>query len=126
MARILIIDDEEPVRFTVRQILEAEDHEVVEAANGREGVAKFHEDSPDLVIIDIIMPEQEGIETIQQLRKHSAAVPIIAISGGGRIKNLDFLDIAEKIGATSTLPKPFSREQLLNSIKTVLGSNSSV
>ncbi len=112
MARILVVDDEDLVRLTLRQMLEAGGHEVIEAANGKQGVALEAENPVDLVVTDIIMPEQEGIETIVQLRRKNPSLKIIAISGGGRMKNMDFLKIAANVGADATLTKPFSTQEL--------------
>lgn len=112
MAKILVVDDEELVRLTLRQMLEAEGHEIMEARNGREALS-IHTSTPaDLVLTDIIMPEQEGIEMIIQLRRKDPQVKIVAISGGGRMKNLDFLKIAANVGADATLTKPFSTQEL--------------
>lgn len=121
MARILVVDDEELVRLTLRQMLEAGGHEVVEAANGREGVEREAEQAVDLVVTDIIMPEQEGIETIVQLRRKNPKLKIVAISGGGRMKNMDFLKIAANVGADATLTKPFSTQELTEVIDRCLG-----
>ena len=120
MARILIIDDEELIRETIRIKLEQSGHEVVEAANGADGLRVFAEGSFDLVITDIIMPDQEGIETIRKIRQRDAEIGIIAISGGGRGRNLQFLEIAKKLGASAALPKPFTGSQLLALVETTL------
>lgn len=120
MAKILVVDDEDLVRMTLRQMLEADGHEVLEAANGREGVALHSSDPVDLVVTDIIMPEQEGIETIVQLRRKNPQLKIIAISGGGRMKNMDFLKIASHVGADATLTKPFSTKELLETVNDCL------
>mgnify|MGYP001809873923 CR=1 FL=1 len=113
MARILVVDDEDLVRLTLRQMHEAGGHDDVgEATNGKQGVALEAENSVDLVVTDIIMPEQEGIETIVQLRRKNPLLKIIAISGGGRMKNMDFLKIAANVGADATLTKPFSTQEL--------------
>lgn len=116
MARVLIIDDEQLARFTMREILEGGGYEVVEAANGREGLERQREHRCDAVVTDIIMPEKEGIETIIELRKDFPEITIVAISGGGRTRNLDFLALAEKFGADRILPKPFSEEDLLAAV----------
>ncbi len=121
MARILIIDDEELARFTVRLILETAGHEVGEAKNGNEGLTQFRSNPYDLVITDIIMPEKEGIETIIELRKDYPDLRIIAISGGGRTRNLDFLRLAGQFGAAVSLAKPFSDDELIVAVNTCLG-----
>jgi DNA-binding response OmpR family regulator len=120
MARILVIDDEAPVRNMLRQMLEKEGYEVVEAPDGAIGMRLFHEQSIDLIITDILMPEKEGIETILELRKSAPQVKIIAISGGGRTVKLDVLPIAQSFGAARTLAKPFERRELLEAVRAVL------
>src|SRR3989442_12400990 len=120
MTRILIIDDEAPVRDLLRQMLEKEGYEVVEAREGDIGIRLFCENPADLIITDILMPEKEGIETILELRKVFPQVKIIAISGGGRMRNLDGLPVAKAFGAVCTLAKPFERKELLEAVRAVL------
>ena len=121
MANILVADDEELARFTIREILEAEGHSVIEAKNGNEAIALFNKQPTDLIITDIIMPDKEGIETIIELKREHPEVKIIAISGGGRTRNLDFLDLAKRYGADVILAKPFSEDELLGALGEVLG-----
>jgi CheY-like chemotaxis protein len=100
--------------------LESGGHSVVEAANGRQALEIFRNNAADLVITDLIMPEQEGIETILLLRERNPAVKIVAISGGGRTRNMDFLEIASKAGADMVLPKPFDAKTLLRTVQECL------
>ena len=116
MARILIIDDVDLVRFTLRQILEKAGHEVLDAANGREGISLQQASPADVIITDIIMPEMEGVETIIQLRREYPQVPIIAISGGGRVGNKEYLELARKFGARHVFGKPLDRRAFLQAI----------
>jgi CheY-like chemotaxis protein len=116
MARILIIDDEDELRSMLRRMLEQAGHEVTEAVNGAEGIKLYERNRPDLIITDIIMPEKEGVETIIALRQADPNLPIIAISGGGRLEATDFLTMAKKLGARHTLSKPFRRDQLLEAV----------
>ena len=120
MARILVIDDEELIRETIRMKLELSGHVVIEAANGVEGLRALDDGLFDLVVTDIIMPEQEGIETIRKIRHRDPQVAIIAISGGGRGRNYQFIDIAKKLGANDALSKPFTGSQLLALVETTL------
>lgn len=120
MTTVLVIDDEELVRFTIREILEAEGYEVIEAANGQKGVEAFQNNHVDLIITDIIMPEKEGVETIIEIKRENPAIKILAISGGGRTRNMDFLKLADEFGADKTMAKPFSTEDLINAVKECL------
>jgi DNA-binding NtrC family response regulator len=116
MAKILVIDDDVIVRETIIQILEDRGYQVVSAEDGKHGVASFRSEKPDLVITDIIMPEKEGIQTITEIRREKPDAKVIAISGGGRIGNTDFLKIAQKLGASEVIAKPFDPDDFLNRV----------
>ena len=120
MARILLIDDDETVRYALKQVLERAGHQVGEASDGQVGIEKFETHRPDLVITDIIMPNQEGIETIIKLRRLAPEVVIIAMSGGGRTGNRDFLSMAEKLGAARVMVKPFRPKELVEAVASLL------
>ncbi|MCP4108457.1 MAG: response regulator [Desulfobacteraceae bacterium] len=120
MARILIVDDENEIREMLRQMFEREGFEVVEAPDGKEALKVFRQEQTDLVITDIIMPEQEGLETIIKLRKEFPEVKIIAMSGGGIIEPEPYLNMAEKVGALRTFTKPVNRKELLEKVREVL------
>lgn len=120
MARILVIDDDASVRMVVRAMLNRAGHKVAEAPDGQIGVAHYQALSPDLVLTDIIMPNQEGIETIIQLRRLEPPARIIAMSGGSRIGNADFLSMAAKLGAASVIAKPFRSKELTDMVAGVL------
>lgn len=120
MANILVADDEELARFTIREILEAEGHAVIEAKNGIETIVLFNKQPVDIIVTDIIMPDKEGIETIIELKRDHPAIKIVAISGGGRTRNLDFLDLAKRYGADAVLAKPFSEQELIDVINPLL------
>ena len=116
MPRILVVDDEEQVRRVLRLVLERAGYEVDTAADGNEAVAVFDPVRHDVVITDIVMPEKEGIETIQELRQKSTGVRIIAISGGGRISPEEYLDWAKRFGVHCTFTKPINRDELLSTL----------
>ena len=120
MARILLIDDDRLVRQSIRLALTESGHQVDEAENGADGLERAAAAPPDLVITDLIMPEREGIETILALRRIAPGLPIIAMSGGGRIGPGDLLAAAKRLGATTTLRKPFDDVQLMAEIDRVL------
>ncbi|MEX2616174.1 MAG: response regulator [Alphaproteobacteria bacterium] len=121
--RVLVIDDEANARDTIAMMLENGGYEVRQAADGNGGLRALQEGTVDLVITDLIMPEKEGIETIVEIRKRWPDIRIIAISGGGRVSNLDFLEIARKLGANAILRKPFTRSQLLECVKRALSTS---
>ena len=117
MARVLVVDDESQMRELLCQALEGRGHTVDQAADGREALRRFAQQQPDLVITDLVMPEMEGIETIQALRRKCPAIPIIAISGGGRVEPENYLAIAGQIGADRTFAKPFRLEEILTAVQ---------
>ena len=121
MAHILLIDDDDQIRIMLRQMLEAEGYEVVNASNGKEGIRLYREDPADLIIADIIMPEKEGIEVIMELKKDFPDVKIIAISGGGQIDAEEYLQMAKMLGAKFTFTKPFERKELMDAVKEIVG-----
>lgn len=118
--RILVIDDEESVRFVVKEMLEFEGYEVTTAPNGKVGLQLFRKDPTDLILTDIFMPEMEGLETIRELHRDFPQLKIIAMSGGGESGMLSFLSFAKRFGALRTLRKPFSREELLETVQELL------
>ena len=115
--KILVIDDDYLVRYTLARLLRAKGYEVVTAADGERGMIEFRNAAPDLVITDIIMPEQEGIETIRLMRRERPDAKIIAISGGARIGDLDVLEIARKLGADDVIHKPFDAAELFSRVR---------
>lgn len=121
MAEILVVDDEPLLRSTLRHALEIAGHSVKEAANGVEALAAVSRQRPAVVILDILMPEKEGIETILDLRRKYDGIKIIAMSGGGRVGDTAFLAVAQRLGADRVIAKPFNRDQLLNAVDDVLG-----
>lgn len=120
MSAILVIDDDASVREVVSEMLRLEGHEVTIAENGSDAIPLLSTHDFDLVITDLIMPEKEGIETISEIRRTDRRIPIVAISGGGRLGPGDYLETARYIGADATLAKPFARQELLATIETLL------
>ncbi len=120
MAQILLIDDDDVLRGILAKALGYAGHSVIQAADGQQGVELARAAEIDLVITDLIMPVQEGVETIVQLRRERPALPIIAISGG-LTHSKTYLKIAEKIGAKRILAKPFTPQELLATVNEVIG-----
>jgi len=121
MARILLIDDDDQVRGAIRRILERAGYTVVDAPDGEAGIRAQREQPADVIITDIFMPQQDGIETIRQLRREFPGGKIIAISGGDRTRTMDLRKDAELFGASRTLGKPFELSELLNAVRELLG-----
>ncbi len=121
MALILIIDDDDQIRTMLRAMLERSGYTVLEASDGKEGVKLCRDNSCDLVITDLIMPEKEGIETIRELKRDFPDIKIIAMSGGGRVGPEDYLHMAKMMGAQHTFAKPIEREELLGAIRELFG-----
>ena len=116
-ARILIADDEAGVRGFLRTALEEGGYEVIEAEDGKQALKQARAGGVDLVITDLVMPEQEGIETIQALRKEIPGIGIIAISGRFEAP---YLKMAGMLGADAALAKPVGTELLLARVAEVL------
>ncbi len=119
---ILVIDDEPMIRHMIARILERANYAVVGAANGIQGLACFRRARPSLVITDVIMPDREGIETIRLILRDQPGMPIIAISGSGRIGSADFLSMARELGASDILRKPFEPRDLLGLVARHVGA----
>ena len=116
MARILVIDDDLFVRRAVAYLLQALGHETAEAENGLEGVRMQRLQRYDLVITDMVMPVQDGLVTIQMLKKEFQGLPIIAMSGGNPAHGQARLADASLAGAMVTLTKPFTTEDLVHAM----------
>jgi CheY-like chemotaxis protein len=120
MAKILVFDDEPSILLMLKKMLEKAGHEVDLALNGREGIALFEKNKPDLLITDIIMPEKEGLETILELRKRYPELKIIAISGGGRIGPEGYLPSAKLLGANMVFQKPLIQKEFMQAVALLL------
>jgi DNA-binding response OmpR family regulator len=123
MPRILLIDDDDQLRQVLEKVLVRAGYEVVSAGNGREAGKVLDGFTPDLVITDLVMPEQEGLETIRSLRKTNPGLPIMAISGSVGPGSGDFLKVARLLGVNATLAKPFEPKELVAKVSEVLSGS---
>lgn len=112
--RVLIIEDNLILLKKLAERFAAAGADVSVASEGASGMRQFRKQQPDLVITDIIMPDKEGIDTICEIRVLAPKLPVLAISGGGRIQADVFLDLAKRLGATDVMAKPFRSQELLN------------
>ena len=116
MAFILIIDDEKHVRYLLKAVLEPMGHQVGEATNGKEALQSIQRNAPALIIVDIFMPEMDGIELIKNTRCTQTDIKIIAISGMTSLDGVNVLEVAQRLGATYTLQKPFEIQAFINMV----------
>lgn len=117
MPSVLVVDDQDQVRQLIRETLEQAGYEVEEACDGKEGLDRYRVRSTDLVIMDILMPDQDGLETIMTLRQEFPDIRIIAMTGGSDTVGIpNFLDVAKMLGARRTLQKPFELKVLLEAV----------
>jgi CheY-like chemotaxis protein len=120
MARVLVADDDEQFRSVMARMLELEGHEVLLAADGFEAGDLYRKHLPEVVVLDLYMPEKEGLETLLELRTHFPDIRIVVISGGGGPFKLDPLLTAKRMGAVATLTKPISRDDLVAALDEAL------
>lgn len=121
MTTVLLVDDDDLLRNLVSRRLRKQGYEVIEAHDGRVAIERFQTAAVDAVVTDVVMPEQEGIETIQRLRELAPAIPIVAMSGGVRGSD-HVLKVASHLGASRTLAKPFRINQLLTILQSLLSA----
>ncbi|MBM4153643.1 MAG: response regulator [Lentisphaerae bacterium] len=118
--RILVIDDDDSIRLFIRRVLERQRCEVLEARNGDEGIRMYRENLPDLVLLDLYMPEKDGLETLRELRKETPPPRVVTMSGGGPKYDVTILQSARFLGSHSALVKPFSIGELLELVRGML------
>jgi two-component system chemotaxis response regulator CheY len=116
MASILIIDDNASMRLFLRTILEASGHKVAEAEDGHAGLDFYRVRPADVILLDMVMPEKDGIETLRELLAEFPAAVVIAMSGVLSGSALDPLLIARVVGARDVLHKPFSIGDLQDAV----------
>ena len=127
MKKILIIDDDEQIREMMDLFLSNAGYSITTAVNGKEGECFYRSEGADLVIMDLYMPEQTGLETLVKLKNCFSDVKVIAMSGGYResyrseYKGAENItEIAEKFGAVKTFTKPMKLSLLLDAVKELI------
>lgn len=116
MARILICDDDEMMVRLFREVVTEAGHEAMTASNSRDGIELAEREKPDLIITDIFMPEEGGLEVIRAIKKSRPDTKIIAVSGFDMRQEVDVLEIAKKLGADETFQKPVHAQILSETI----------
>jgi CheY-like chemotaxis protein len=123
MYSVLLIEDDESLRELLRITLIGAGYVVLEAINGRQGVQAFRKTPTDLVITDLYMPERDGLEVIEALRRTHPRVKVLAISGASG--TMGYLPLAQSLGAVAVLQKPFAPSAFLHVVARLLKSQSS-
>ena len=112
---ILVVDDNSMMRDALVAVLEISGYEVIQASDGKTAIENVRQHPVDLLITDLVMPEQEGIETIQHFIQEFPRIPIIAMSG-----KAEYLPVAKALGAAAALKKPFAHADLLNAVRNLI------
>jgi len=120
---VLIVDDDDGVRITIEHVLTAAGYKVASAIDGAQALLLFEKLNPEVVITDLIMPVQDGIETIAQLKERRPNLKIIAMSGGARIGNDNVLQKAKDLGADHIIAKPFESAELTELVQRSIGAH---
>ncbi|HTL69448.1 MAG TPA: response regulator [Lacunisphaera sp.] len=121
MKHILVADDDPAIRRVLRLALEGLGYKVSEAADGKVAMERYIANKPDCVVTDLVMPNQEGIETIMQMRRNPHRAAIIAMSGYTGTRAGVYLNMARSLGADAILEKPFTVDQIKTAVEKVLG-----
>jgi CheY-like chemotaxis protein len=120
MAGVLIVEDDKELREMLKMSLLRRGFAVQEAENGKEAISHFKPLITDLVVTDLIMPEEDGIKVVIKLRELKPTIKIIAISGGGKVGPGSYLNLAKALGADAVYSKPFSIKDLIVKIEQLL------
>jgi DNA-binding response OmpR family regulator len=120
MTKIVLIDDDNDLRDMVKHLLEREEYQVYATGDGNLGIKYVREEKPALLITDILMPDKEGLEIINELRQSGSDLKILAVSGGGVIGASNCLSLANGLGADKVLPKPFHNAELLKAVRELI------
>lgn len=119
--RIMVVDDDPGIRRALHILLSRAGYRVTQARDGVEALRLWRDGGGDLVITDLHMPEKNGIEMIVELLSHTPGIRIIAMSGGGQTRRLDLLGNATMLGAVLTIEKPFTLNEMMETVRRALG-----
>jgi len=120
MPGVLIVEDDKELREMLKMSLLRRHFTVLEAENGKEAITHFKPSLTDLVVTDLIMPEEDGLKVVIKLRELKPSIKIIAISGGGKVGPGSYLNLAKALGADAIYSKPFSINDLTAKIEQLL------
>jgi len=117
MSKVLVIEDRPDVAELIEVVLEEEGFDVAVAYDGKSGLEKFREDRPDLVLLDLILPDIHGFDVFQQMQAIDAEVPIVMLTGQARLSDRR---TGIELGAEEYLVKPFASDELVKKVRDVL------
>jgi DNA-binding response OmpR family regulator len=120
MPGVLIVEDDKELREMLKLALLRKNFTVLEAENGKVAIAHFKPLITDVVVTDLIMPEEDGLKVVIKLRELKPSLKIIAISGGGKVGPGSYLNLAKALGADATYSKPFSINEVVIKIEELL------
>jgi CheY-like chemotaxis protein len=120
MPGILIVEDNRELREMLKESLSRKRFTVQEADNGKDAIIHFKPGVTDLVVTDLIMPEEDGLKVIMTLRELKPSIKVIAISGGGKAGPASYLNLAKALGADAVYSKPFSVNEMIGKIEELL------
>jgi len=120
MAGILIVEDDKDLREMLKTLLTKRKYTVLEAGDGKEAILHFKPAITDMVITDLLMPDEDGLKVIMKIKEIKPDIKIIAISGGGKAGPGNYLNVARALGADEVFPKPFSLNELISKIESIL------
>lgn len=120
MNRILVVDDNRDMRESLKELLELSGYQVSLAEDGKKGLRRYQEEKPDLVVLDILMPDMDGLETIGAIQQEQPDAKIIAMSGGMPNGDMLMLEIARRLGAQQIFDKPIQMEPFLAAVAGML------
>ena len=118
-ARILHADDDGSVRAMVKRVLEAGGHQVRQARDGVEAIDLFHEERPDLIVLDVAMPRLGGLQVLAVLNPAVTGIPVVLLTA---LRDRDTADFAEFLGASRTFAKPFDVHEFLDAVRDLLAA----
>ena len=122
MAGIMIVEDDRDLREMLKISLLKMKYTVIEASNGKEALLHFKPGITDMVITDLIMPDEDGLKVIMKIKEIKPSTKVIAISGGGKAGPGNYLSLARALGADEVFSKPFSVHDLLKKIEELLNT----
>jgi CheY-like chemotaxis protein len=116
VAVAVVIDDDAQVRCLIAMMLKRAGYEIAQAKDGEEGIELCSSLEPEVVVTDIFMPRRDGIDVLRAVKTHAKQPRVVAISGGSPRLQMDFLNVAEQLGADAVVQKPFTPSQLLQAV----------